>query len=133
MVHGPRAFALLSLGFALAMATSACGLRAQGIGAPESAEALSAAPGSVCPPAPERGTDPPPGPGGYPGQSNAVPPGFPTPTTWAERLRPGGPARDPGPLDWAQPGPYIAPDWLDFTLQSYGPDQRVVTTYYFYW
>ena len=92
-----------------------------------------AAAGSACPPAPERGTDPTPGPGGYPGQSNAVPSGFPTPTTWAERLRPGGPARDPGPLDWAQPGPYIAPDWQDFTLQSYGPDQRVVTTYYFYW
>ena len=31
-----------------------------------------AAAGSVCPPAPERGTDPTPGPGGYPGQSNAV-------------------------------------------------------------
>lgn len=94
---------------------------------------VSAAGASVCPPAPERGSDPTPGPGGYPGQSNAVPPGYPTPNTWAERLRPGGPTRDPGSLDWARPGPYIAPSWSDFVLRSFGADDRLVTTYYFYW
>jgi hypothetical protein len=44
-------------------------------------------------------------PSGYPGQSNLVPRGAPTPTTTFERLAPGGPARDPSPFDWAQPGP----------------------------
>jgi Domain of unknown function (DUF5010) len=92
-----------------------------------------AAEASACPPAPERGTNPTPGPGGYPGQSNGVPPGYPTPTTWAERLRAGGPARDPGPLDWATPGPYISPAWTDFDLRGFAADERVVTTYYFYW
>jgi len=48
-------------------------------------------------------------PAGYPGQSNLVPPGFPTPETALERLSPGGPVREPGTLAWAQPGPYIAP------------------------
>src|SRR5947209_2452953 len=42
---------------------------------------------------------------GFNGQSNLVPVGFPTPNTWNERLRPAGPARDPGSLDWARPGP----------------------------
>jgi len=104
----------------------------------ESDQAISqlvsrAATASICPAAPERGTNPTPGPGGYPGQSNAVPPGFPTPTTWAERLSPGGPSREPGPLDWARPGPYILPDWKDFATQSFSADQRLVSTYYFYW
>jgi len=35
-------------------------------------------------------------PQGYPGQSNLVPLGMPTPTTAFERLVVGGPARDPG-------------------------------------
>ena len=72
-------------------------------------------------------------PPGYPGQSNLVPPGFPTPETAFERLMPGGPARDPGPLLWAQPGPYIAPSWTDFTLNSFGSRDYLATTYYFYW
>src|SRR5712692_892408 len=41
-------------------------------------------------------------PAAYPGQSNLVPVGMPTPTTAFERLSPGGPTHDPGPLDWAQ-------------------------------
>jgi len=62
-----------------------------------------------------------------------VPSGFPTPSTAYERLQPGGPARDPGPLDWAHPGPYIAPGWTDWTLRGFRADQRLATTYYFYW
>src|SRR5215831_8828016 len=72
-------------------------------------------------------------PRGYPGQSNLVPDGMPTPTTAFERLTPGGPARDPGPLDWAIPGRYIAPAWTDFTLRSFTSTQHLATTYYFYW
>ena len=70
---------------------------------------------------------------GFPGQSNLVPPGFPTPNSWNERLRPAGPARDPGPLTWAKPGPYMAPEWQDFKLDSFSGRQSLVTTYYFYW
>jgi len=70
---------------------------------------------------------------GFNGQSNLVPPGFPTPTTAGERLVPGGPPRDPGPLDWAHPGPYFPPAWTDFSLNSFDPSQRLATTYYFYW
>jgi hypothetical protein len=70
---------------------------------------------------------------GFNGQSNLVPPGFPTPNTANERLVPGGPPRDPGPLDWARPGPYVAPSWTDFTISSYPKAQKVATTYYFYW
>src|SRR5436309_4210076 len=72
-------------------------------------------------------------PAGYPGQSNLVPAGQPTPTTAFERLSPGGPPRDPGDLAWAQPGPYIYPDWTDFQLNSFSGSQRLATTYYFYW
>jgi hypothetical protein len=72
-------------------------------------------------------------PAGYPGQSNLVPGGQPTPTTAFERLSPGGPPRDPGSLAWAQPGPYIGPAWTDFRLTSFQLGQRVATTYYFYW
>ncbi|MDQ3809091.1 MAG: DUF5010 domain-containing protein [Chloroflexota bacterium] len=72
-------------------------------------------------------------PAGYPGQSNLVPPGAPTPTTAYERLTPGGPPRDPGPNDWAVPGPYISPSWSDFSLRSFSSAQRLATTYYFYW
>src|SRR5690242_14319191 len=70
-------------------------------------------------------------PAGYPGQSNLVPEGQPTPTTAYERLSPGGPARDPGSLAWAQAGPYISPNWTDFTLTSFSSAQRLATTYYF--
>jgi hypothetical protein len=76
---------------------------------------------------------PPPTPSGFNGQSNLVPPGFPTPNTWNERLRPAGPARDPGSLTWARPGPYMPPNYQAFALESFGPKQRVATTYYFYW
>jgi len=69
----------------------------------------------------------------FTGQSNTVPDGFPTPTTAGEHLQAGGPPRDPGPLDWARPGPYLPPAWTDFTLNSFAPTQRLATTYYFYW
>lgn len=72
-------------------------------------------------------------PAGYPGQSNLVPAGFPTPETAFERLTPGGPVRDPGALAWAQPGQYIAPSWTDFNLRSFSSRDYVATTYYFYW
>jgi hypothetical protein len=70
---------------------------------------------------------------GYPGQSNTVPPGMPTPTTAFERLAPGGPARDPGNLAWAQAGPYMSPSWTDFGLRSFSSRAFLATTYYFYW
>src|SRR5258708_5537873 len=72
-------------------------------------------------------------PSGYPGQSNLVPVGLPTPETAFERLTPGGPARDPGSLTWAVPGPYIQPNWADFTLHSFSSHDFLATTYYFYW
>src|SRR6266699_2331539 len=72
-------------------------------------------------------------PASYPGQSNLVPVGMPTPTTAFERLSPGGPVRDPGPLDWAQPGPYMQPNWSDFSLRSFSSQAYIATTYYFYW
>jgi hypothetical protein len=72
-------------------------------------------------------------PTGYPGQSNLVPPGMPTPTTAFERLTPGGPPRDPGSLAWAQPGPYMQPNWQDFSLRSFSSQAYLATTYYFYW
>src|SRR5579859_2727878 len=72
-------------------------------------------------------------PAGYPGQSNTVPDGFPTPTTAFQRLMPGGPARDPRPFDWAIPGQYIEPNWTDFTVTSFSSQQYLATTYYFYW
>jgi Domain of unknown function (DUF5010) len=34
---------------------------------------------------------------------------------------------------WADPGPYIAPNTTDFTLNTFSSDQRVVGTYFFYW
>src|SRR5437868_4047811 len=72
-------------------------------------------------------------PPGYPGQSNLVPAGMPTPTTAFERLLPGGPTRDPGANEWAQPGPYMAPTWTDFSLRSFSSLNYLATTYYFYW
>jgi hypothetical protein len=72
-------------------------------------------------------------PAGYPGQSNTVPDGFPTPATVLERLMPGGPARDPGSLAWAHPGEYIPPTWSEFTLRSFKASDYLATTYYFYW
>src|SRR2546429_23076 len=72
-------------------------------------------------------------PQGYPGQSNLVPLGMPTPTTAFERLSPGGPARDPGTLAWAQPGPYVQPNWTNFALRSFSSSDYIATTYYFYW
>src|SRR5262245_16112846 len=72
-------------------------------------------------------------PTGYPGQSNLVPAGGPTPTTAFEQLRPGGPARDPGDNAWAVRGPYILPGWTDFSLRSFSSSAYLATTYYFYW
>src|SRR3954452_23617938 len=72
-------------------------------------------------------------PASYPGQSNTVPVGFPTPETAFERLTPGGVARDPGPMLWARPGPYIAPNWSDFSLPSFKASDFLAATYYFYW
>jgi hypothetical protein len=61
----------------------------------------------------------------------AVPPTpRPSPT---EVLRIDGPPHDPGPLDWAHPGPYVGPGWTDFKLDSFRSQQPLVTTYYFYW
>src|SRR5207253_3192572 len=34
---------------------------------------------------------------------------------------------------WAVPGPYIAPNFTDFTLTSFRSDQPVIATYFFYW
>ena len=34
---------------------------------------------------------------------------------------------------WANPGPYRAPLTTDFPIQSFGADQRIVGTYFFYW
>ncbi len=39
----------------------------------------------------------------------------------------------PDYLSWSSPGPYRAPFWQDFSLQSFAPDQRIVATYFFYW
>src|SRR5690242_10458921 len=35
--------------------------------------------------------------------------------------------------EWAQPGPYRWPLQQDFSLQSFGADQRIVGNYFFYW
>jgi Domain of unknown function (DUF5010) len=56
----------------------------------------------------------------------------PTPQP-TEVLRPNGPPHDPGPLDWAKPGPYIGPGYLNFQIDSFGVTQPLATTYYFYW
>src|SRR5439155_25758235 len=69
----------------------------------------------------------------YPGQSNLVPLGMPTPTTLFERLSAGGPARDPGTLAWAQPGPYVQPNSTNFALRSFSSSDSIARTYYFYW
>jgi hypothetical protein len=102
--------------------------------------ALNVVPSATPGPAPQArdaaggfGIAPTPGSAGYPGQSNLVPPGFPTPNTAFERLVPGGPARDPGSLEWARPGPYISPAYTDFSLRSFTGAQKLATTYYFYW
>src|SRR3954464_1387391 len=34
---------------------------------------------------------------------------------------------------WANPGPYRAPLTTDFPIQSFGADQKIVATYFFYW
>ena len=39
----------------------------------------------------------------------------------------------PDYLSWATPGPYLRPGFADFRLDSFGADQRLVTTYFFYW
>ncbi len=126
----------------LVMLAAACGQPASAqIPATVPAEATLGGPpqNTPTPAAPARDAEsaasatPTPGATGFNGQSNLVPPGFPTPNTANERLVPGGPPRDPGPLDWARPGPYMAPNGTDFSIGSFGKDQKVATTYYFYW
>ena len=39
----------------------------------------------------------------------------------------------PDYLSWANPGPYLSSNNTDFTLDSFGADQPLVTTYFFYW
>jgi hypothetical protein len=39
----------------------------------------------------------------------------------------------PDYLSWTRPGPYRLPLERDFAVQSFGRDQRVVATYFFYW
>jgi hypothetical protein len=46
------------------------------------------------------------------------------------------PPGSPKALPWAQPGPYLAPGFADFDVvrqESFRPEQRVATTYFFYW
>ena len=88
---------------------------------------------TIAPPAIPVPATPIPAPTGYPGQSNLVPDGFPTPNTAFEQLRPAGPPRDPGSFDWARPGPFMAPKWSDFSFSSFTGAQKIATTYYFYW
>jgi hypothetical protein len=62
--------------------------------------------------------------------TGAAPLARPTP----ERLQPGGPPRDPGPLDWAHPGPYLGPGFASAPAPvSFRADQPLIATYYFYW
>ena len=39
----------------------------------------------------------------------------------------------PDYLSWANPGPYLAPSYDDFSLSSFRSDQPIVGTYFFYW
>ena len=40
---------------------------------------------------------------------------------------------EPEYLSWSRPGPYRFPFLRDFAVESFGADQRVVATYFFYW
>jgi hypothetical protein len=40
---------------------------------------------------------------------------------------------DPDYLSWAQPGPFRVPLTTDFPIDSFGPDQKIVAAYFFYW
>jgi uncharacterized protein DUF5010 len=40
---------------------------------------------------------------------------------------------EPEYLSWSRPGPYRAPFTQEFPVESFGADQRVVATYFFYW
>jgi Domain of unknown function (DUF5010) len=39
----------------------------------------------------------------------------------------------PDYLSWAMPGQYVQPGYSDFRLDSFGANQPLVTTYFFYW
>jgi hypothetical protein len=39
----------------------------------------------------------------------------------------------PDYLSWANPGPYLSANGTEFTLDTFGADQPLVTTYFFYW
>ena len=44
--------------------------------------------------------------------------------------------RDDWPLEepaWSTPGPYRGPAHQEFALASFGADQKIVGTYFFYW
>ena len=46
------------------------------------------------------------------------------------------PNHDAWPLEepaWSRPGPYRVPGHTDFRIESFGADQRIVGTYFFYW
>jgi hypothetical protein len=40
---------------------------------------------------------------------------------------------DPDYLSWSRPGPYRAPFMRRFDVESFAADQKLVTTYFFYW
>jgi Domain of unknown function (DUF5010) len=40
---------------------------------------------------------------------------------------------EPEYLSWSRPGPYRAPFTQEFPVESFGANQRVVATYFFYW
>src|SRR5207249_1503016 len=50
-----------------------------------------------------------------------------------ERLQPNGPPHDPGPLDWAKPGPYLGPVPDNAGFTTFSSRQPLIATYYFYW
>jgi hypothetical protein len=62
-----------------------------------------------------------------------IPPQPTASPTPRERLVPNGPPRDPGPLDWAHPGPYFGSAFNPQDVVSFPAKSKVVLTYYFYW
>ena len=135
---------LNAVGLAIVLGLSACGSAAVRSPSPslatraavvtQSSDVPAPQPSAATPASASPANTPAPSPTpGFNGQSDLVPTGYPTPTTAGQRLVAGGPPRDPGPLDWAHPGPYFPPAWTDFNLNSFNTSQRLATTYYFYW
>jgi hypothetical protein len=48
----------------------------------------------------------------------------------ANEVRDGWPSDEP---EWSRPGPFRLPIHQDFSLRSFGVDQRIVGNYFFYW